>query len=321
LLLRLCLFTPLHLLALAALPRLSPAVREWSGPLMSAATGYVHLHLSLVSQDELALPYLMCLTLPLLYNSGVAKTPFWMVLRIHFLILVMFAYALGAIPHHHVPLMITMALAMAGTSLFTLYGIYWREHEERSNWLMQRHEQVLLDELGKRNDDLERLSRHGSLTDLPNRRQADAFLQQVWARAQQSGDEVAVLMMDVDHFKRYNDHHGHQAGDTCLQTVAALLRQFVRGPHDLVARFGGEEFIAILPHADMATAHAVAERIRIGIAERRIPHGGAPDVPCVTMSIGVASVHPATARSASPAALIAAADAALYEAKTSGRNR
>src|SRR5690606_30314395 len=128
-------------------------------------------------------------------------------------------------------------------------------------------------------------------------------------------------MMDVDHFKRYNDHHGHQAGDTCLQTVAALLRQFVRGPHDLVARFGGEEFIAILPHADMATAHAVAERIRIGIAERRIPHGGAPDVPCVTMSIGVASMHPATARSASPAALIAAADAALYEAKTSGRNR
>src|SRR5690606_21096598 len=126
LVLRLCLFTPIHVLGLASLRWLSPAAREWLGLVMSVATGYIHLHLSLDSQDELALPYLMCLTLPLLYNSGVAKTPFWMALRINFLIVAMFTFALGAMPHHHVPLMITMALVMGGTTLFTLYGNYWR---------------------------------------------------------------------------------------------------------------------------------------------------------------------------------------------------
>ena len=127
-------------------------------------------------------------------------------------------------------------------------------------------------------------------------------------------------MMDVDHFKAYNDHYGHPKGDTCLQQIAALLRRQLRRPGDLVARFGGEEFVAVLHDTALPQAVAAAERVRAGVQQLGLPHAASPTGAQVTISIGVSSLLP-QASADGPPALIAASDAALYQAKSQGRNQ
>lgn len=320
LLLRLGFFTPLAIAWYALLPRLSPPWREQCSLIMSLAAAYITVHLSLASHRELAPAYLVCLVLPMLFNSGVARVRFWMALLITALMSALFLGATLSLNQAPTAVMSSLALVLAATGVFTLFGIHRHEHEERDNWLMREHEQVLMNELNAGNTRLERLSRHDALTGLANRRHVDAVLSQVWARARLSGEEVAVLMMDVDHFKLYNDHHGHLQGDACLQAVAQALQQHLRKPEDLVARFGGEEFLAVLPDCSLAEARQVAERIREGVERLRLTHDGAPGLKHVSLSIGVACVRPAQADHSAPQ-LIAAADAALYEAKAQGRNR
>nr|WP_315195753.1 diguanylate cyclase [uncultured Aquabacterium sp.] len=320
--LRLGLFTPLAIAWYVLLPRLRLAWREQCNVVMSLVTAYITVHLSLASHSELAPPYLVCLLLPLLFNSGVTRVRFWMALSITAMMMALFLGATLSLSNAPTSVMISLALVLVATGVFTLFGIHRHEHEERDNWLMREHEQVLMNELNAGNARLERLSRHDALTGLANRRHVDAFLSQVWARARQGGEELAVLMMDVDHFKPYNDHHGHLQGDACLKAVAQALQRHLRRPEDLVARFGGEEFMAVLPDCSLAEAREVAERIREGVERLRLPHGGAAGVAHVTLSIGVASARPMDADAhRDEAHLIAAADAALYEAKARGRNR
>jgi diguanylate cyclase (GGDEF)-like protein len=178
-----------------------------------------------------------------------------------------------------------------------------------------------LDEL---NAELSRLSNTDELTGLANRRHFDRRLAEECARAARHGTPLALLMLDVDHFKRYNDRHGHLAGDTCLQAVAAALSASARRPTDLVARFGGEEFAMLLPHQTADEARAQAERCAAALQAAALVHGDSPVSPWVTLSTGVAQV---TGRPAGPSAadiaaeLLRAADAALYRAKLAGRNR
>jgi diguanylate cyclase (GGDEF)-like protein/PAS domain S-box-containing protein len=157
------------------------------------------------------------------------------------------------------------------------------------------------------------------LTGIANRRAFDERLQTEWRRAQRDGTSLAALLLDVDHFKRYNDRHGHQEGDACLRAVAeALIRVPCRG-HDLVARYGGEEFVCLLPGCDIAAAVRRAECLRLTVEELEIPHLDSPVDDHVTVSIG-AAVLMADDREA-PGRLLEMADEQLYRAKRTGRNR
>jgi len=157
-----------------------------------------------------------------------------------------------------------------------------------------------------------------ALTGISNRRRFDEALATEWRRALREGDKLSLLLIDADHFKRYNDTYGHVRGDSCLKQIAEAALDIVLRPGDLVARYGGEEFAVVLPGTDEIGAKAVAEDICQAVRNRRLPHeGNAPGI--VTVSVGVATVIPV--RGKSPQDLIESADQALYRAKGRGRNR
>ncbi|ABM61159.1 diguanylate cyclase [Halorhodospira halophila] len=175
-------------------------------------------------------------------------------------------------------------------------------------------------DLKRKTDALERLSQRDGLTDLPNRRVLDRQLPEEWSRCQRGDTPLSVIMMDIDHFKPYNDHYGHGAGDECLRRVARVLANVPSRTTDLVARYGGEEFIALLPYTDAPDAWQMAERFRAAVAALQLPHGHSSTDGIITMSVGVAS-HTADRPYDSPEQLLEAADQALYAAKKAGRNR
>jgi diguanylate cyclase (GGDEF)-like protein len=171
--------------------------------------------------------------------------------------------------------------------------------------------------LAEANQRLSELAVTDSLTGLPNRRRLTETLDQVWNHGARSGLPVGLAMIDIDSFKRYNDHYGHQGGDECLRLVAQALQASVRNT-DLVARYGGEEFSIVLPDTDPGNAAEVAERARRAVADLCLPHAES-DLGIVTISVGVTSAVPGLA--SRPDHLIKIADEALYQAKKTGRNR
>jgi diguanylate cyclase (GGDEF)-like protein len=174
-------------------------------------------------------------------------------------------------------------------------------------------------ELERANTALTVLSSLDGLTGLFNRRQLDLDLEEEYQRAARDGRPLGVILVDIDHFKPFNDTYGHQNGDECLKRVATAIREAVARPGDRVARYGGEEFAVILPGANLAGTAAVAEGIRRRVESLDIGHPCSATAPRVTISLGVASIIP---RTRSPwSEIVAQADQALYEAKRRGRNR
>lgn len=169
------------------------------------------------------------------------------------------------------------------------------------------------------NAELMRLASVDSLTQIPNRRMFDESMIREWRRMGRENLPIAVIMCDVDFFKKYNDHYGHQAGDECLRKVAEGISSCVMRGGDLCARYGGEEFAVILPNTTPEGARSVAERIRERIESLNIPHEKSEAVPHVTLSLGLACITPKL--ELAPKQLIEAADQALYLSKASGRNR
>ena len=163
------------------------------------------------------------------------------------------------------------------------------------------------------------LAQHDVLTWTKNRRVFDVYLPRLWRQAAEDGRELAILLLDVDHFKPYNDRYGHQAGDAVLRQVAHAIQDCVRRPLDLVSRYGGEEFTAILYDTDGPRAASAAERIRKSVEALAVEHRGSRAAPVLTVSIGVAVVAPDIRRT--PSGAIQLADEALYRAKSQGRNR
>ena len=157
------------------------------------------------------------------------------------------------------------------------------------------------------------------LTGIANRRQFDVALERELRRAQRADGALALLLVDIDSFKAYNDHFGHQQGDSCLTMVAQELAGMLKRPADLAARYGGEEFAAVLPDTTLEQARVLADRIRAHVAGLGLQQAPAAHHPEVTLSIGVAAFD--RARLNAPEALIEAADKALYAAKRGGRNR
>lgn len=152
-------------------------------------------------------------------------------------------------------------------------------------------------------------SRHDKLTSFFNRGGLDKALQELW---QGPFTQVAAIMIDIDHFKSYNDHYGHLAGDSCLKEMAALIAAETRQPQDILARFGGEEFLVLLSNTDLREGSRIAERMRRSLATAAMPHEGPGACDFISASFGVGSV---ATKTMSPRELIAAADAALYHVK------
>lgn len=157
------------------------------------------------------------------------------------------------------------------------------------------------------------------LTGVANRRRFDEVLPTEWRRCRRSNNAVTLLMIDIDHFKRYNDHYGHQAGDVCLQQVAATIKAGLQRSHDLVARYGGEEFVCLMPECDRPAGQKKAQELLSAIAALGIPHADSPTANHVTLSIGISVMRPSESNTMDE--LVAAADIALYDAKLGGRNR
>lgn len=174
-------------------------------------------------------------------------------------------------------------------------------------------------------DALRRAASEDALTGLANRRRFDEALVTEWLRHLRSRRPLSLLMIDIDHFKAYNDHHGHPAGDQCLRLTARALQDVSLRPADLLARLGGKEFGLLLPDTDAVGAQEVARRLLTAADTLALPHGACPDRACVSWSIGVAcSTQLRQDLQANPSgsrALMEAADQALYEAKRSGRAR
>lgn len=166
---------------------------------------------------------------------------------------------------------------------------------------------------------LAELAIRDGLTGLRNRRTLDEHLAKLWQQGLRDRQAVALLLIDIDHFKSYNDLLGHQAGDETLRAVSRAVKSCARRPLDIAARYGGEELAIVLYQATPERVREVAEQVRHSVEDRRIDHPGSPTSPCVTVSIGAASVRPT--RDGSVEALVRAADEALYAAKREGRNR
>ncbi|WP_052049819.1 diguanylate cyclase domain-containing protein [Leptolyngbya sp. KIOST-1] len=169
------------------------------------------------------------------------------------------------------------------------------------------------------NEKLERLATLDGLTQIPNRRRFDEYLEQEWQRLVREQQPLSLIMFDVDYFKPYNDCLGHQEGDEALIAIAAAATRAVKRAADLLARYGGEEFAVVLPNTRRTGAEMVARALQQEIANLKLAHPQSPISDYLTISIGIASVVPTVDQS--PEDLIAAADAALYQAKRRGRDR
>jgi diguanylate cyclase (GGDEF)-like protein len=211
-----------------------------------------------------------------------------------------------------------LALLVFGVSLVGLDRLRARRARVRERELV-----ALVDERTARlrlaNEELERLATLDGLTRIANRRAFDEALPRVWADHRRRGAPLAIVLCDIDHFKRYNDRHGHPAGDEALITVAAALAGVTRRASDLVARYGGEEIVFLLPDTDAEGARQVATAALDAVRTLKLPHGDPEAAPFVTVSLGLAATVPSP--DSAPADLVASADRALYRAKAAGRDR
>ena len=200
---------------------------------------------------------------------------------------------------------LSRSLAAMAQQLKAVFTTLEQRVEERNQDLLQL------------NQELQRLVNIDGLTQAANRRYFDHFMNQEWQRLAREQQPLSLLLCDVDHFKAYNDTYGHQAGDRCLQDLAALFMHIVHRPADLVARYGGEEFAIVLPHTDQAGAAHIARQIGDAVAALHLPHSAAP-LGRVSVSLGLATAIPIPGYHHQD--LVGAADQALYLAKNDGRN-
>lgn len=215
--------------------------------------------------------------------------------------------------------LLPVLVAIAAIASCSLYFLYQLELGERHNHLMTLRHRLLRTRLATVNAQLDQLARQDPLTLVANRRHADEHLAQLWQRRLHDREHLTVMMIDIDHFKAFNDHHGHPAGDACLRAVAQALLLDLRRAGDLLARYGGEEFIAVLHGVPPDEALKTAERITQAIRELNLMHEASPKGR-VTISVGLCS-HRVGEVDAPVEAWVSAADQALYEAKRNGRDQ
>lgn len=175
------------------------------------------------------------------------------------------------------------------------------------------------DELKEKNRLLEYLSNYDSLTQIPNRRYFDRTFEIEWNKAVENSTPISLILFDIDYFKKYNDRYGHQKGDECLKEIAQTGQSILQNSADVICRYGGEEFVVLLPETSRFAAFKVADRLRKTIQALDIPHEKSKVIPVVTISVGVSTIIPK--RDDHLQELLKKSDQALYKAKANGRNR
>ncbi len=199
-----------------------------------------------------------------------------------------------------------------------VYLGYQIEKSSRIDYVKNRLLSLDAQRLTLLSEELHLLSTTDSLTGLANRRHFESCFDLEWRRAVRTQDSIALIMIDIDHFKKFNDHYGHQAGDECLRQVCQALQTYAKRSGELVARYGGEEFVVLLPRMTLVGAQHVAESMCQKVGQLNITHAQS-DIGHVTISIGVAAMIPCMSDEAE--VLLQDADCALYQAKAQGRNR
>jgi diguanylate cyclase (GGDEF)-like protein len=213
----------------------------------------------------------------------------------------------------HIHLIMGLLILIFGGAMLATSAQVRRLFRDTENLRQELHRSV---EAGHA---LQRMARMDTLTEIANRRLFEEEIKKEWRRAERDNDTLSVILADIDHFKEYNDHYGHLAGDRCLIRVAQTMASALSRPGDVVARVGGEEFAFLLPRTNRVGAKAVAELVRKRILDLNIPHQASPAASQITVSFGIATSGPASA--STPAGLLWASDIALYEAKRRGRNQ
>jgi len=221
---------------------------------------------------------------------------------------------------------------VARNELDSFYMEYPCHSQDEKRWFMMRvtplnrqyphhfvisHQNITERKLSE--EEIQKRSQLDGLTNLANRRFFNEFLNQEWRRCERTKQPLSLILLDVDHFKLFNDHYGHVAGDDCLKKIGTVLNSYAKRPSDLSARYGGEEFALILGNIDIKGSTQIANAILHSIRDLGVPHAYSTAFPMVTVSIGVTMMYPGRNRDETD--LIKAADKFLYCAKENGRNR
>lgn len=259
----------------------------------------------------------------IIYGNLVQRFRFWYALFFSMLVVligVFCAMVKADMPHPYAVYDAPLVLLVSLIAIYTLVMNYRFELEERRRFQWSERARALHQDLAASQVQLEALSRLDPLTGVPNRRHFDDYAQTQWRAMQAQGGALALLLMDVDQFKAFNDRYGHPAGDQCLRHVAQALQQRLPETAGCLARWGGEEFIVALPSMDATQAMSMALDLCQTVRALGLRHESSSVAPCVTISVGVA-VAPAGQLAGGVDQLVAAADVALYRAKHEGRNR
>jgi diguanylate cyclase (GGDEF)-like protein len=310
---RLGIVTPIALLLIASLYLNPPvAIREFlvaAGGVALGAGSSLYLMLSGDGLPDGAEH--QSIILVLLFVTMVQRVRFWWAVPACLACFAIHAGGLAMLPGSPFEFQVSANTIFACAVVLTLFASYILERETRMNYLLS-----LRGRLQRR--DLDAKSRRDPLTGLPNRRSLDEAIEACDQPAA-GGEELAVILIDIDHFKAFNDTAGHQAGDVCLKRVAGIIQGELRDYADDIFRFGGEEFIVVLRGINLPIAVRISERIRRAVEESAIPHPALCEGEVVTVSLGVASAF--LSREIRVGLVISAADAALYSAKRNGRNQ
>lgn len=309
---RLVFFTPVSLSLIATLyvhPR--PLLRESVICIGGVIAGGTIVYLMAVSGKAPQATLHESMTLVVLFLTVVQRIRFSYLAPTCFAFLALHVFAVAHFYDYSVGQQVAINMVFGATVIFALVAAHTMERDLRLHYLLSLRERA-------RNLELDRMSRHDALTGLGNRRALEDTLA-ACEQADGGADLLSIVLLDIDHFKSFNDTAGHQAGDLCLKRVAGVLQATLRGQADHAFRFGGEELVVVLPKTVLPKALGIAERIRQAIEGAAIPHPGLPAGGLVTASFGVACSQPGLDMRAVD--VIADADLALYAAKRNGRNQ
>lgn len=317
---RLGIVTPIMAGTIAAMyiPRVGQW-REWLLALLILLAGGSLIYFFTRSHHPNALQYHTGVILIVMFGSIVIRQRFWFAVGVNLLLFIVYCIAISGLAQMPPEVRFNSGMVLFSAVVISLIANYQMEYDSRRTYLQTLLQRIEAIKLQRSRDELEQQAKSDPLTGLANRRYFDSRLNSEWLRAQRGLEPLSLIYLDVDFFKAYNDHYGHQAGDDCLIRIARAIQQSVQRAGDLCARYGGEEFIVLLPQTSLGSALAVAEKLRASVEAAHIRHEHSDVADHVTVSCGVASMMPASGSSSSH--LIEAADRALYAAKSAGRNR
>jgi diguanylate cyclase (GGDEF)-like protein len=314
---RLLVVTPLGLLVLLGLNRPNPAwIREGAKVVVCVGINLSLIYLMAISSSRHAIFYFPGIILIIAFGNIIIRLRFWYAVASSVISTILYLVFFPSVPGMPPQVQHTLMTILVASIVTTLFANFNLETQHRRSFLLELRELIRKKVLMDQNMRLTELSHIDALTGLANRREIEEFFLRLSKTRIKS---IAIVMIDLDHFKNYNDYYGHPAGDDCLRQIGAVLNDAVHRHADLVGRFGGEEFVALLPDTSLQDALKVANRIRKMVLKVGIPHAASQTEKVVTISAGVAAGEINTMDDFQT--ILQAADIALYRSKSGGRNQ